>query len=736
MSEKEDNPNLTPSKAHRYGIIATFDFDMGTFLSKIGEGNMSKTVVFRGDGEYENDTDVPDEEIIKVAFEKEEGKNYAPFMHAKLSLFCYESEGGKKSFKLIVGSQNIHIYDNIEANVEFEGTLGEKRHPLNAPIVSLLKGLLPFIKADQIEKRSLMQEAIDDLPFVSLKPASNDRDYLQSLAANAGSFLFHGPICKELPLFKKNYDELLVVAPFITPDIFSLLKQRLSEDKRIVVLTNGPTVESLLHDGFLDERFLFLKTDRFIHAKLFLGRVGNQYDLYLGSMNLTEYAVNRNRELMVEFPSLNGIEGFPSFLSKFLGLELSDVEKALNQYRPHERQGFISLLNDVTMRRDYYLHLHANRRFEEGKDLEALRYLFSAECAENVENLAKSPSFPLIPTRKDVLVNGKERMVFSLPLLDQLNLGLINYCLHEHDTLFSKNIYLHIRNRSIKNAFLRIRNDRDFSSYYLIRTDIHAFDPSMKEGFLVRSIERIYGFDKPLCDFLCNYVKAKDYRYEGDDTVHHDGPAQWTGLSLAGVLENVYLDDLDKLIESKSTLYVRVGDDILVGVKSREEAESLLSLIEKTMAARSLSLSATKTFIVSPGDSFLFLGYQIDKDGVDYNPAYLQKAKLAITNKRNHLLSYYSKKKVPPTLRLPSLIRIVNAFLAKINVTSDFQYITTIKSLKVLDDMIVDMIRIVATEKKGKGKYSLTLDQLRLFGYRSLVNSYYRYINRNQAGKK
>lgn len=718
------SPIVTPTL--RYRIQTTFDFDMGLFLKETPKEDLDKVVVFRGDGEYHNDTAAPDSAVIKVVFPKEKEETRARFLHAKITLSSYEDG----SFILAVGSRNISAYDNVEADLIFVGKISSERQEGNGSLLRLLEELLPYVDAER--RKALLGKALEDLPFVYFHPLQEGEGYLQHLAATAASVTLHGPVCTRLPLFEEDYDEALLISPFITPDVLLNIKQRLPENAHPIIMTTPDVTEALLHDGFLEERYLFLEIEKFVHAKLFLTRKGSLYDLYLGSMNLTDYAVNKNLEMMVGIHGVP-VQGIAEFLAGFLGLPKENVEGALSQFSPRANDDFLSSAIDFPTRRDYYLSLHHNQKLKGESDLVALRYLFSKNFAKNVESLLKSPSFELIPTRKVAKNLKKERVVYSLSTFDQLNLGLINFALHRYDDMFSKNAYLHVKGRGIKDVFLRIRNDPSFTSYYILRTDIHAFDPSMEEEFLLKAVQKTYGFDRALCDFLCHYIEAKDYQNEGDETIYHDGPAQWTGMPLAGVLENVYLDDFDKAIESTCPFYARCGDDILIGVESKAKAEELLHLIEEKMEERHLSLSSSKTFVLAPGDPFSFLGFQIENGEIDLSPAFLQKAKQGIYQQRKSLLRYYSKKGIPSTLRLPSLVRYTNALIRKFDIIGHFKVITTTKSLKVIDDLILDMMRIVVTGKKGKEKFSLTMKDLHLFGYRSLVNSYYRYINRNEG---
>lgn len=70
----------------------------------------------------------------------------------------------------------------------------------------------------------------------------------------------------------------------------------------------------------------------YIHAKLFLIRRGETWDLYCGSMNLTEYAMDRNTEYMVHLNAPTSVAGIESFLAAFTGWEGNEITSALAQY--------------------------------------------------------------------------------------------------------------------------------------------------------------------------------------------------------------------------------------------------------------------------------------------------------------------------------------------------------------------------------------------------------------------
>ena len=86
------------------------------------------------------------------------------------------------------------------------------------------------------------------------------------------------------------------------------------------------------------------------------------------------------------------------------------------------------------------------------------------------------------------------------------------------------------------------------------------------------------------------------------------------GGPLSPILSNIYLDKLDKELESRGLRFVRYADDFIILVKSEKAAErvmtSVTSWIERKLF---LKVSATKTKVTRPTNS-KFLGFTFMKN--------------------------------------------------------------------------------------------------------------------------
>ena len=88
------------------------------------------------------------------------------------------------------------------------------------------------------------------------------------------------------------------------------------------------------------------------------------------------------------------------------------------------------------------------------------------------------------------------------------------------------------------------------------------------------------------------------------------------GGPLSPILSNIYLDKLDKELESRGLRFIRYADDFDIFVKSRKSAkrvkESIIWWLERKLF---LEVSEEKTVITKPnGSEFLGFTYWKNKD--------------------------------------------------------------------------------------------------------------------------
>ena len=117
------------------------------------------------------------------------------------------------------------------------------------------------------------------------------------------------------------------------------------------------------------------------------------------------------------------------------------------------------------------------------------------------------------------------------------------------------------------------------------------------------------------------------------------------GGPLSPILSNIYLDKLDKELESRGLRFVRYADDFDIFVRSEKSAERVMKSVSSWVERKLfLKVSATKTKVVRPTDSN-FLGFTFWKSGDGWKPKPMEdrkkklKEKVKVILKRNEASS-------------------------------------------------------------------------------------------------
>ena len=68
-------------------------------------------------------------------------------------------------------------------------------------------------------------------------------------------------------------------------------------------------------------------------------------------------------------------------------------------------------------------------------------------------------------------------------------------------------------------------------------------------------------------------------------------------------------------------------------------------------------------------------------------------------------------------------------FAARLGLKTFFRVVSVPDGLREIDRMLCDMIRTAVTGKTGPGRFRVSREEINRWGYRSVVNRYYRHIS-------
>jgi len=166
--------------------------------------------------------------------------------------------------------------------------------------------------------------------------------------------------------------------------------------------------------------------------------------------------------------------------------------------------------------------------------------------------------------------------------------------------------------RGCKDALREVERHLQGGKCHVVDVDIKGYFDNIPHDKLMELVrERIA--DGKVLDMLEKFIKAGVLE-EGVVTDPETGSPQ--GGIVSPLLANIYLDPLDKLLESLGLHSVRYADDIVVLAEDSQTAISALESIKEWMEAAELTLHPEKTRIVDMnewGAHFDFLGYRFKR---------------------------------------------------------------------------------------------------------------------------
>ena len=231
-----------------------------------------------------------------------------------------------------------------------------------------------------------------------------------------------------------------------------------------------------------------------------------------------------------------------------------------------------------------------------------------------------------IPTAKDRLVQQMIAQVLT-PI---------------YDPTFSESSYGFRPRRSAQDAILKVKEYYDEGYTFGVGLDLEKFFDNLNQRYLMNILrERIK--DKTLIQLIKRFLRAEVVLPDGIVEATEMGSSQ--GGPLSPLLSNIYLDGLDKELESRGLRFCRYADDSLIMVKSRRAAERVCDTVSKFIEKEMLLKVNRDKTEVGPVTGMKFLGFRITRmKGRTYvgpHPKSLEKFKKRIceVTKRNRGIS-------------------------------------------------------------------------------------------------
>ncbi len=387
---------------------------------------------------------------------------------------------------------------------------------------------------------------------------------------------------------------------------------------------------------------------------------------------------------------------------------------------------------------DYKLDKQHLNRTEEAE----LRAFIESEEYLSLCDLWAKEQFPQkYPQKRTINKQGsrKKRVVYSFPGADGLLLKFIAFHLYRYDEYFCDNCYAFRRNFGVWEAIRRIRSTRNIGQMYCLKVDISNYFNSIDVDILLEKLSFIQNSDLTLYRLFEKILREN--RVMENTKVLLEKHGAMAGTPTSPFFANVYLRDTDYYFKELGALYFRYSDDILIFADSWEQLTDYQKKLYAQIEALGLAINPDKVTISLPGDTWEFLGFSYRNGQIDLSDTTLRKTKAKIKRKADALRRWSRSKNLPYEKGAIGLIHAMNrkffgtptADDAGDEETKDFTWsrwffpnLTTDKGLKLIDTYFQEYIRYTVTGRHYKGNYRISYEQMKEWGYRSLVHEYYK----------
>ena len=375
-------------------------------------------------------------------------------------------------------------------------------------------------------------------------------------------------------------------------------------------------------------------------------------------------------------------------------------------------------------------HQHLRREEEN-----AIREFIENESYLSIYNAIKEGRFPEeYPVKRLVNKEGvnKKRSVYSFSEETSIAMKFIAHYLYCYDDVFAPNCYAFRRDYGVNQAMRCITRQPSYQKKFCLKMDIHNYFNSIDVNILMDKLSFVKTDDPKLYQVL-ERVLLRPQVWENGTLIEENHGAM-AGTPMSPFLANLYLSELDWLFYKEGTNYFRYSDDILVFADNLQKLQEYKAKLEAFFDSYYLEINPEKEKISKPGEVWEFLGFAYIDGRLDLSDNTKRKIKAKIKRKANALRRWQRKKQLSPEKAAIGFIRAMNGkFYGREN-HEDFTWnrwffpnLTVDAGLKEIDLYMQKYIRYTVTGRHYKGNYRISYEQLKKWGYRSLVHEYYLY---------
>jgi hypothetical protein len=263
--------------------------------------------------------------VYEVKLDKRGAGSGYPAFHPKFWLIKYIDGEDKLLYRVIVLSRNLTFDHSWDVAVAVDGEPAEDLDLKSQPIADFLKFIRTNLndgKENTRKKRRMIDGLITEISNVRFDLKSREFDdfsFIPVGSAKNGGGLYS---MYDEALFCDTFHEVLIMSPFLTGSVIDEFNSRNKNITKAdyMLITRRSALEDLkpeqcgnfdiyaMKDTIVDGESIISEDENVcrtqdIHAKLFMWRKYSDTHLYLGSLNASYSALNRNIEFAIKLNS-------------------------------------------------------------------------------------------------------------------------------------------------------------------------------------------------------------------------------------------------------------------------------------------------------------------------------------------------------------------------------------------------------------------------------------------------
>ncbi len=332
-------------------------------------------------------------------------------------------------------------------------------------------------------------------------------------------------------------------------------------------------------------------------------------------------------------------------------------------------------------------------------------------------------------------LSNRRRKVFMFENHNKIVLQYLNFMLcRKYDHIWSDSLYsARICNRT-RNLFYTIKKLDPERKLYAVKSDIRKYSESIDLDIIEKQLWEKCSDEPEFIDFIMWVMRRGKYYFRNEVTEGYT--SVMGGNPTASFFYNLNLIHVDEVMAERCALYCRYADDICIICNTKEEAEANWKLLNEMVSDLHIEFNLDKTEILGPGEAIDLLGIKFANGYTDMADNTYNKVIHKFQHRANSLNRSVRKGRFTREKAAEIMTNLINGYLYGYQREDDdldrfswveriFPVITSTERLKRIDHVAEDCIRFVGTGRKTNAKYRVKYSDIKRYGYRPLVHSYY-----------